>query len=294
MQDSASRTGRLAPSVADEWISAETEAKERDYRGILEILVPASKGIIKRYGGGPYLYVDLYAGPGWLEFEGRRFPGSPLIAQDILTRYGVEHEAVHFERESEVAARLAEALWVPTSLLDTPDPDNAPIRVEACQEGFPRWLAEAGPQPRRHGLVYADPIRDEIPVDLLNQAAKYMPRAELLSYVSATQYKRRRRGDFRRNGHTDKAVLSDHVNAVNKQYGLIRKPEKRTGWQWTFVLWTNWGDMPTWEGRGFYRLDSEVGKRILDECDLTRSEQHGKANTPLWGDGDGALPAASA
>src|SRR5690348_14086273 len=71
------------PQMADEWISPETEAKERDYRGILEILVPASKGIIKRHGGGPYLYVDLYAGPGWLEFEGRRFPGSPLIAQEV-------------------------------------------------------------------------------------------------------------------------------------------------------------------------------------------------------------------
>ena len=97
--------------MADEWISPETEAKERDYRGILEILVPASKGIIKRYGGGPYLYADLYAGPGWLEFEGRRFPGSPLIAQDILTRCGLEHEAVHFEKDPEVAERLAGALW---------------------------------------------------------------------------------------------------------------------------------------------------------------------------------------
>ena len=183
--------------MADEWISPETEAKERDYRGILEILVPASKGIIKRYGGGPYLYVDLYAGPGWLEFEERRFPGSPLIAQDILTRYGLEHEAVHFEKDPKVAARLADALWgVPTSLLDAPDPDSAPIHVGACQEEFPRWLAKVGSQPRRYGLVYADPIRDEIPVELLNQAAKYMYHVDLLSYVSATQYKRRRRGEL--------------------------------------------------------------------------------------------------
>ena len=280
--------------MADEWISPETEPKERDYRGILEILVPASKGIIKRYGGGPFLYVDLYAGPGWLEFEGRRFPGSPLIAQEILTRHGVEHEAVHFERDPEVAGRLAEALWVPTSLLDVPDSDSAPIYVEPCQEGFPRWLAESGPLSHRRGLVYADPIRDEIPVDLLNQAAKHMHRVDLLSYVSATQYKRRRLGDFKRNGHTDRPILSDHVNAVNKRCGLIRKPEKRTGWQWTFVLWTNWDDIPAWEGRGFYRLDSAVGKRVLDECDLTRSERHEKVNMPLWGEGDGALPATSA
>jgi hypothetical protein len=280
--------------MADDWISPETEAKERDFRGMLEILVPASKGIIKRHGGGPYLYVDLYAGPGWLEFRGRRFPGSPLIAQDILTRYGVEHEAVHFERDPGVAARLAEALWVPTSLLDIPDPDSAPIHTGTCQERFPQWLSGIGPQPRRHGLVYADPIHDEIPVELLNQAARYLPRVDLLSYVSATQYKRRRRGELRRNGHTDRPVLSDHVDAVNKKFGLIRKPERRTGWQWTFVLWSNWGDMPSWESRGFHRLNSDPGRRILNECDLTGSERHAKANTPLWGEGDGALPAASA
>jgi hypothetical protein len=280
--------------MADEWISPETEPKESDYRGMFRILALASKGIIKRHGGGPYLYVDLYAGPGWLEFEGRRFPGSPLIAQEILTRYGIEYEAVHFEKDPEVAERLAGALWVPTSLLDTPGPENAPIHVGPCQEGFPRWLAEVGVQPRRHGLVYADPIRDEIPVSLFNRAAEYLPRVDLLSYVSATQYKRRRRGDFRRNGCTDKPVLSDHVDAVNKRHGLIRKPEKRTGWQWTFVFWTNWGNVPAWENRGFYRLDSEVGKRILDECDLTRDEQHEKVNAPLWGEGNGVLPAASA
>ena len=271
--------------TADRWISGETEAKEYDFRGIAKMHVPICKGIMRRLGMGPYRYFDLYAGPGHLEFNGRQFLGSPLIMQEILTRHGIEHQAVHFEKDPEVAARLAEALWVPTSLLDTPDPDSAPIHAEACQDGFPRWLAENGPQPRCLGLVYADPIRDEIPVELLNQAAKYMPKVDLLSYVSATQYKRRRLGDFRRNGRTDKPILSDHVDAVNKQYGLIRKPEKRTGWQFTFVLWSNWGDIPAWESRGFYHLGSETGKRILGECDLTRGEQHGKANTPLWEEG---------
>jgi hypothetical protein len=279
--------------VGDEWISDETEAKEHDFRGILGMHVPACKGILHRYGLGSYLYVDLYAGRGRLEFKGRRFLGSPLIAQDILTRYGVPHEAVHFEKDPGEAAQLAEALWVPTSLLDTPDPDSAPIRVEACQEGFPRWLAEAGPQPRRHGLIYADPIKDEIPVGLLNQAAEVMPRMDLLSYVSATQYKRRRGGDIKRNGRSDRPLLSDHVNAVNKDYALIRVP--RSQWQFTFILWSNWPDLPAWTAAGFYRLDSTEGQRILfDWCDLTRDQQHAKANTPLWEEAGDALPAPSA
>jgi hypothetical protein len=278
--------------VTDEWISVETEQKERDFYGIFNMHVPICKGIISRHlGDGPYFYGDLYAGPGHLEFNGRQFLGSPLIAQEILTRHGVPYQAVHFEKDPAVAARLGEALWVPVSLLDMPDPESAQIRIETCQEGFPRWLAEIGPQPRRLGMVYADPIRDEIPVELLNCAAKFMPRVDLLSYVSATQYKRRRRGDLRRNGHSARPVLSDHVNAVNKRHGLIRKPEHRTGWQFTFILWSNWGNLPDWNGRGFYRLDSDEGRRILDLLDLTSDEQHEKANTPLWSEGDGVLPA---
>jgi len=281
--------------TTDRWISDETEQKERDFRGILEMHVPICKGIISRHlGDGPYLYHDLYAGPGHLEFKGRQFLGSPLIAQEILTRHGVAYKAVHFEKDPAVAARLAEALWVPVSLLDTPDPESAQIRIEPCQEGFPRWLAEIGPQPRRHGLVYADPIKDEIPVELLNRAAEFMPRVDLLSYVSATQYKRRRRGDLRRNGHSDKPVLSDHVSAVRKKHGLIRIPERRTGWQFTFILWSNWGELPDWKQRGFCHLDSDEGRRILDQLDLTIDEQHAKANTPLWREGDGVLPVAPA
>lgn len=67
--------------MADSWISAETENKEADCRGILRMHVDICKGIIRRRGGPPYLYVDLYAGPGHLEYRGRRFLGSPLIAQ---------------------------------------------------------------------------------------------------------------------------------------------------------------------------------------------------------------------
>ena len=271
-----------------DWISAETEQKERDFRGILNMHVPVCKGIIRRkpWADPSYLYVDLYAGRGNLEFNGRRFLGSPLIAQDIFTRYAVPNEAIHFEKDHAEAALLAEALWVPTSLLDTPNPESAPIRGETCQEGFPRWLAEVGPQPNRFGLVYADPIRDEIPVDLLNQAAKYMPKVDLLSYVSATQYKRRRRGDVGREGYSDRPILSDHVQAVNKKHGLIRKPEQRTGWQFTFILWSDWDDLPSWERGGFYHLDSREGQRVLDVLDLTRREQFEKTHTPLWGEGD--------
>lgn len=259
--------------MSDEWISAETEAKEEDFRGILSMHVTICKGIAGRWATPPYLYADLYAGPGHLHYLGRDFLGSPLIAQDILTRSGIPHHAVHFERDPEIASRLAGALWTPSSLLDTPDPDSSPIHVGPCQEGFPAWLRGNGRQPHRYGLVYSDPIRDEIPHELLNLAAQHLPKVDLLSYVAATQYKRRRGVD------PDRPHLADHIGAVDKRVALIREPIG--AWQWTFVLWSNWPKLPAWERRGFYRLDSERGQGILERLNLSERESREQANTPL-------------
>jgi hypothetical protein len=262
----------------DAWISRETEAKEADFRGLLNMHITISKAIINRHSAPPYLYADLYAGPGHLEFEGRRFPGSPLIAQDLLTRAGVPYEAIHFEKDPDVAERLRAALWTPTTLLDVPDATNTPVFNESFQDAFPKWLRAHGRQADRYGLVYADPIRDEIPHGALNLAAELLPKVDLLSYVSATQYKRRRRSAEESRG-IDLPLLGDHIAAVNKRIALIRKP--LGAWQWTFVLWSNWVKLPDWQNRGFYRLDSDEGRRILDVLDLTAREQKEKANTPL-------------
>lgn len=270
----------VEPRQPDPWISAETEAKEEDFRGILNMHVTICKGIFSRNQVPPYLYVDLYAGPGNLKFKGRQFLGSPLIAQDILTRAGIAHHTVHFEKDAEVAARLAEALWVPTSLLDSPDANTAPIHVTSCQEGFAEWLDKNGHESLRYGLIYSDPIRDEIPHELLNKAAHYLPKVDLLSYVAATQYKRRRGQDQRRNGQSDLPFLSDHVGAVDKRVVLIREP--RAANHYTFVLWSNWADLPEWERRGFYRLDSDRGQRVMEQLNLSKREHHAKYNQPLW------------
>ena len=263
--------------MTDDWISSETEGKEADFRGILSMHATLCKGIIRRQNAGPYLYVDLYAGPGNLEFNGRRFLGSPLIAQDIFTRASLPNEAVHFEQDPEVADRLAEALWTPTSLLDCPNSDTAPIFTEDFRTAYPKWLDKAGLQPDRYGLVYADPIRDEIPYELFNRTAKQFPKVDLLSYVAATQYKRRR-------GQNPEKwpQLIEHISAVGKRVVLIREP--RGAQQWTFILWSNWASLPDWQRRGFYRLDSERGQWIMDRLNLTKDQHKEKANTPLWDD----------
>lgn len=248
----------------DAWISAETEGKEADFAGIVAMHMNICKAIRARYGGPPYLYADLYAGPGHLEFGGRQFLGSPLIVAETAARVGLPVEALLFEKEATTAVRLTAAVgeWPAARVLHG-----------RCEAEFGAWLDLNGRQPTRYGLVYSDPIRDEIPHALLRKAATLLPKVDLLSYVSATQYKRRRGVDPTR------ALLAEHVAVVPKKVVLIREPIG--AWQWTFVLWSNWVDFPEWRRRGFYRLDSRDGTRVLDRLTLTDKERRASANVEL-------------
>lgn len=248
-----------------EWISAETEAKEDDFRGILRMHANICKGIMRRFGGPPYLYVDLFAGPGQLQYKEREFPGSPLIAREVLG--SLPHRRIHFERDPTVAGRLTAAL----------DGDGE-VHVGDCQNGFAQWLGQNPSRSGQYGLIYSDPIRDEIPHELLNQAASRLPRVDILSYVAATQYKRRRGLD------PGRPYLADHIAAVKKQVVLIREPIGT--WQWTFVLWSNWVKYPEWQRRGFYRLDSDRGQAVLERLNLSERESRAQANEPLPFDDD--------
>lgn len=264
--------------TADGWISPETEAKEHDFAGLLAMHMRICKSILERYGGPPYLYVDCHAGPGNLEYEGRSFAGSPLIARRIATEAGLSCETIHFEQDRNVALRLQEALYY-----------SAPVIVDCCERGLPRWLASSCSNARtRFGLVYADPIGKEIPVELLSAVARALPKTDILAYVSGTAYKRR-------NGVRPGPRLLDDITTVQqagKSTVLIRKPSGRQ--QWTFVLWSNWVKLPEWQRRGFHRLDTETGRSIAEYINFSREELFDLRNAPLWGEDDEVLPVAPA
>lgn len=247
------------------WISAETEMKERDFRGLLGGLhVSIVKGIRERRGrpsDPPYLYVDLHGGPGNLPYGDRTFPGSPLIARQELAAAGMPFEAVHFESDPSVAGRLIAAM---------PPEARADVRAQSFEEGAERWLAERAPQPYRYGLVYSDPIKDPIPVETFNRFAAHFDRVDLLAYVAANdQYKR-----------AGKRRLVDDIAAVKKKHVLIR--EATTAHQWTFILWTNWTTFPAWTKRGFHSATSERGRRIIEKLNYTAAELREIKNTPLF------------
>lgn len=248
--------------------SAETEIKERHFRGLLGgIHVPVCQRIRAKYGRGndpAYMYVDLHGGPGMLEYNGRHFPGSPLIAHEVLVRSGLPYIAVHYEHNPVVADELRGAVG-----------DRGDVRPEPFEEGTRRSLTGRPVQKYRHGLVYSDPIDTPIPVDTFNLFAEKFPRVDLLAYVAANdQYKR-----ANANGYGHGRRLEDDVRAVNKKTVLIREPHGAH--QWTFILWTNWTEIKDWRAQGFHRLDSPAGKRAMDKMNYTAEELHGMVNVPL-------------
>lgn len=250
------------PHRSDLWISAETEHKERDFHAIVGLHLTICRLILSRRPHPPYLYADLHAGPGNLTFEGRDFDGSPLVFLRLAAEVGVRHQSLFFDQDATVAGRLSAAMsWLEVN-------GSTEVVPEPCETGMTKWLAAAGLQPDRYGLVYADPIGKEIPVDLLARVAEHLPRVDILSYVAATGYKRR--GGPR---------LRDHIAAVPKRYAYVREPAGQ--WQWTFILWTNFPSDLSWKKRNFYRVDTDHGQRTLDRLDLTRREHHEATNEPL-------------
>lgn len=246
----------------DRWISAETERKEQDFASFVGLHLDICGAILGRGPNKPYLYADLHAGPGLLSYNGRSFDGSPLIFLKLAATKGIRHQSLFFDRDVTVAGRLSAALsWVESN-------GSAEVTAHPCEVGMAQWLGRAGEQPYRHGLVYADPIGKEIPVELLTRVSAQLPRVDILSYISATNYKRR--GGPR---------LADHIAAVGKRYAYIREGADQH--QWTFILWTNFPKDISWKTRDFWRTDTERGRQILGRLNLTAREHHEVVNEPL-------------
>jgi hypothetical protein len=251
----------------------ETWYKERDFRGLLGgIQIPICTGIHRRHGrptDAPYVFVDLHGGPGNLSYDGGpEFPGSPLIAIELLLASDLPFETIHFEKDADTAVDLQGAI------ASTGSPHST-VRPERFESGMRRWLQETGPEQYRNGLIYSDPIGEPIPVDTFNEVARCKPRVDLLAYISATnQYKRPNGSGY---GHGRRPA--DDILAVRKKHVLIREAARAE--QYTFILWTNWTDFPKWTARGFHDITSAPGRRILDTLNLTKTELHNGANTPL-------------
>ncbi|MBO0863484.1 MAG: hypothetical protein J2P16_00220 [Mycobacterium sp.] len=256
-----------------DWIGAGTYDKEKDFTGLVTMHISICNGIRRRKGcptDPPYLYIDLHGGPGRLrDGRGRVFDGSPLIVLPALASAELPHETIHFEREPAVAAEL-------TGAVDSTVYPCTSVINSSFEDGIDQLLASTRPHRYRYGLVYSDPISDPIPVETFNKIAAHYPRVDLLAYVAANnQYKR-----ANANGYGHGRRLDEDVMGVEKELVLIRESDRAE--QYTFILFTNWTDMPAWKRRRFHRVeDSGPGREILNRLSRTKREHHEATNEPL-------------
>ena len=277
-------SGRQRVSTSKEWVGPATEAKERDFAGLMTMHLNICRAILGRQKRpAPYLFIDLHGGPGMLDYpDGHRGPGSPLIAVRALEESGMPYQTVHFERDPQTAGRLRETL-APHIRRGRSSVITGPFKT-----GMSAWLAANGREEYRHGLIYSDPISDPIPVATLNECAQVTCRALTCSPTSSPTT-----STSVPTVAAPTAGMTDDIKAVRKEHVLIRRS---TAHQFTFIIWSRWDGFPDWKAREFHRLASPTGQLILDRINYTKTELRARFNTPLplFKEGDDALPATSA
>lgn len=111
------------------------------------------------------------------------------------------------------------------------------------------------------GLIYMD--MNGIPsFDILTKAScvPCFQRTDILINCPATALKRNN-GNIR---------LSEALSQIKKRYWIVRNPHGP--WQWSMLIGSNWDSFPTWEKKGFYRVESAMGQKVLDVLSKTHTE----------------------
>lgn len=208
-----------------------------------------------------YLYVDAMAGCGWNDKAGCK--GSPLVFLDAIRMIPIPFDAVFFERDEALCARLKSILNRMEYDHLFGDDDSIRAICEDSSLAIPELLSRFDSQSRL-GLLYFDP--NGIPnVDILSNISKQRgaEKLDILLRFNCTALKRNRL-----NGTGD---LRGHMARIAKQYWIIREPLHWDAWDWTFLLGSNI-PIKGWKSQRFHCVDSPNGQRILDWVNCTRPE----------------------
>lgn len=233
-----------------------TPNKQRHFRDVCRLHTGMCKGIINRYQWAHpiYAYLDLFAGEGVNQLNGKTIDGSPVIMARQLLRRGMMDTArgYLFEQQAGSAAALQQRMTL-FDRFTVVQGDH-----EQTINSVVRELKKDRRNRSRMGMVYSDPNGTRIPVDLIRKffGNGQFPMVDCVAYVSGTTYKRVR-GAY---GDDHWPTLEEDLQAIGKQYIHLRVPEHRH--QWTMAILTNYDQFPQLTNQGFYPLCSEEGKAI--------------------------------
>lgn len=240
-----------------------TPLKQRHFRGLIRMHLIISRSVIERHSWAvpKYYYFDINAGPGIYE----DLEGSPLIFLKEASSIGLDYQAVFIEKNEEYYVQLRE---------NVEGYENVRIIHGDHNDILPRFLA--GDNSKKIGLLYTDPTGSPPPFELLARFSKVYERLDIAIHLSAANIKRIRRAPQTESTET----LGESLAKIDKEHWLIRESVGRH--EWTFLVGTKgfrWGE---WRKEGFYRLDSERGREIANELNLTVNELRDEAQMRLF------------
>lgn len=229
-------------------VSEHTVGKQATFSGLVSILARASKKFVNKKQ--EYFYIDLNAGPGRYGHNGHRINGSPIQAIRQLEQVGIPYRAILYEKNPDLRSHLQQNIVGNRSLIDIREDHNeigsGPIPMQKLE-----W---------RRGIIYSDETETNIPWSILRKLAEAYGKMDIIIHLQAAGLKR---------AHLS---LRKEAESIPKKYRCIQAPDAKH--QWTFLILTNWPDLPSWKSKNIHRLESPEGEMIwrrLTETDNGRS-----------------------
>jgi three-Cys-motif partner protein len=238
--------------------SKESSTKQEGLRAMLAYQIGVCKYITKRYNT-KYVYIDTNAGPGYVPKS--HLDGSPIIFIKMAEHIGISYNAYCIEKTKKNVTLLEQYIGnqrIAHGNCYIYRGNNEMILPQVCNQ-----IKDGS-----YGLVYHDQTKVPNFKMLQTMFNDYRFRhIDCLIRVPATAIKRVR------GRYTEKETLVEELEKINKTHWTIRKLNPSDRWQWTFLFGTNWKDVKNYKSKGFYRIDSEIGKNILKYANLTAKEK---------------------
>lgn len=262
--------------------SDNTYLKQNTLSDLLNVHVKISQGILYRDNlvkkRKKYLYVDLNAGSGFYN----QIKGSPALFLETAARKRLEEPFI--VQLCEIDKHSTESLIsVCKDVLDVSHEYHIPDKrtcvlltkkgsvVKIVNRDNKTWVEDTATKlqdyqyPKYVGAIYSDPNGCETFDNLIKLSnIKCLWMVDIVMHISATTIKRVCCAN-------PKATrLTEGIERINKKYWWIRLPYGP--FQWTFLIGTNWGNFPDLETCGFYRTDTDEGRKILNYTNHTQKE----------------------
>lgn len=228
--------------------SQDTLLKQENLKYILDVQFKIFNSIIAKHKwvNKKLFYADIYAGDGGINNR----DGSPIIFEKICSQHKIFCNPVFIEENPVTTKRLESKI-------------KSPVINDKNENILPLLY----PLKNQLGLIYVDPNGDpnfNIIEDFYKKPNTQM--IDLLIYFSGTTIKRAYKAPTAKRNIS----LEENIKRIPKKKWLFRSPTGK--FQWSFLLGTNWIDIPKYKKLGFYEIDSLLGQSVLSTLNYTKNE----------------------